>query len=95
MKRLKRLWYKVWFNKKDGMLLGINPRSICSMCPHYQAAAQNPALAVFNGAPASPQFNTLAIVAADLDKPILDIINKPSDIVLAHAELQIWEPEPH
>ena len=92
MKKLKRLWYKVWFNKKDGMLLGINPRGTCQNCPHYQKAASMPGLGI---PPATPQPNTISIIASDLDQPLLDIINKPPDVVLAHAELQIWEPEPH
>jgi len=84
MKKLKRFWFKAYFDKASGNPIGINTRNHCVNCQIRKQVGAPPEAC-------PPEVGGLII--ADLDRALPPIIGKPDSVIEANVEMFFYEPE--
>jgi len=82
MELLKKMFFKVWFDKKTGLPIGFNSRTNCVNCKIRKQLGVD-----INACPPPVQ----QLVVADLDRELNQIIGKPKSVVECEAEVLIRE----
>jgi len=79
---LKKLFFKIYFDKKTGNPIGFNTKVHCLNCPVRKRAGAD-----IEACPPAVQ----QLVVADLDKELNPIVGKPKHVVECEAEVLIRE----